>query len=221
MNNMRNFFQLSLVMLVVSIGFSENILAQTTEKQGRKAIRNLKPIKEARKEARKWKRQGFNNLPGSLPLENQIEKAMIMTVLKNKDGGPKYLSATGSARAGSEGVAQANALDNTRAELAGIVQSSISALVSSNKGSTQLSASEAETIDEFLSSSKTLIRSELGALKPTIIMFRQVGTLFEYRYTILYEMEEARIATKRVAKRELQEKIQDNEKKLDKILGLN
>ncbi len=213
--NIGKFLSLSGLMLLSCMTYG-----QTTIRKAEKSIERGKPIKTARKEAKKWKKQGFSNLPGSLPIENQIEEAMVLTVLKDENGSAKYLSATGSSRAGSEGVAQANALDNTRALLAGVVQSQVSALVSSNKASTQLSATEVETIDEFLSSSKTLIQSELGPIKPVIVMYRQIDNLFEYRYTIMYELVNAKIAAKNVVKRELKNKLKDNEEELDKILGL-
>ena len=112
-------------------------------------------------------------------------------------------------------------MDNTRALLAGQIQSEVSALISSNKANTGYTADDLTTIDEFLSNSKTLIQSELGVLYPVIEMVRKVDDRFEFRYTILYDFAEARKVTKNILERELGEKLSKNEEELNKILGIN
>ena len=99
--------------------------------------------------------------------------------------------------------------------------SDVSALVSSNKANTGYTADDIETIDEFLSNSKTLIQGELGVIHPVIEMVRRVEDKFEFRYTIFYDFQEARRITKGIMQRELREKLSQNEKELDSILGIN
>ena len=193
---------------------------QETYKEGEKYLRKDRVVKEAKKEAKKWRKQGYENMPGNLSLAQQFEQAMVKRVMVTEDGINRYVSVSSSAISGSEAVAQANAMDNARALLAGQIQSEVSALVSSNKANTGYTAVEIETIDEFLSNSKTLIQGELGVIHPVIEMVRREDDKYEFRYTILYDFEEARRVTKKVMKRELDEKLSQNEKELNKILGL-
>lgn len=204
--------------LAMLIAYSSS--AQTTYKQAEKNLKS-KPLKEARKEAKKWEKEGFSNLPGDPPLDKQFEVSMIKQFMYNEKGEPLFIVTIGSAVGGSEGVASANAMDNTRAALAGQIQSEVSALVSNNKANTQYEKGEVETIDEFISNSKTLIQKELGALKPAIRMYRKLdNNNVEYRYSIIYSMETAKNVAKNVIKKELREKMDTNEAQLNKLLDL-
>jgi len=201
--------------LVAMISFG-----QSTYKEAEKAMKG-KAIKDARKEAKKWEKQGYTNLPGDAPLDKQFEKSMIRQYMVDDEGNDRYISAFGTAVAGTEGVASANAMDNTRLALAGQIQSEVSALISNNKANTQLNSEEAETIDEFISNSKTLIQNELGALKPVIRMYKKMENKnVQYRFTVLYDLANAKKMTKKIMKRELEGKLDSNEADLDKLLGL-
>ena len=194
---------------------------QTTYQEAQKIVKkDKKAVKLARKESKKWEKEGYTNLPGNLPLENQFEKSLVMQQMVTEDGNARYISANGSAIAGSEGVAQANAMDNTRVTLAGQIQSEVSALISSNKANTGYTAEEVETIDEFVSSSKTLIQNEIGTIDPVIEMMRKVGDKFEYRFIIMYDVNTARVVAKSIIKKELREKVSQNEAELNKLLGI-
>ena len=205
-----------LTFLLASMG-----LAQTTYKEAQKVVKkDKKSVKLARKESKKWSKEGYMNLPGNMPLDNQFEKSLVMQQMVTEEGNPRYISANGSAIAGSEGVAQANALDNTRVTLAGQIQSEVTALISSNKANTGYTAEDVETIDEFVSSSKTLIQNEIGALDPVIEMMRKVSDKFEYRFIVMYDVNSAKVIAKNVIKKELKEKVSQNEAELNKLLGL-
>ncbi|MFY0599428.1 MAG: hypothetical protein JXR03_07130 [Cyclobacteriaceae bacterium] len=212
---MKNICLTLAVLLIAVTGFS-----QTTYKEAEKMIKKDKAVKEAKKEAKKWEKQGYTNLPGNLPLPNQFEQSLVRQVMVNEDGEPRFLSATGSAISGSEGVAQANAMDNTRLQLAGVIQSEVSALITNNKGNTGYTADEMQTVDEFLASSKTLIQNKIGRIKPVIEMMRRVDDKFEYRFTVMYDTENAKKIAKDLLKEELEDKLDKNEDELNKLLGL-
>ncbi len=210
------FLCILLTFLLASLG-----MAQTTYKEAQKIVKkDKKALKLARKESKKWEKEGYTNLPGNMPLENQFEKSLVMQQMVTDEGNARYISANGSALAGSEGVAQANALDNTRVTLAGQIQSEVTALISSNKANTGYTAEDVETIDEFVSSSKTLIQNEIGAIDPVIEMMRKVDDKFEYRFIVMYDINSAKMVAKNVIKKELKEKVSQNEAELNKLLGL-
>lgn len=196
-------------------------IGQTTMKEAKKEVKKSGTIKEAKKEAKKWEKQGYTNLPGNLPLANQFEKSLLMQVMTTEEGDARYLAATGSAISGSEGVSQANAMDNTRLILAGLIQSEVSSLITNNKGNSGFTAEEVQTVDEFLSSSKTLIQNKIGNIKPVIEMVRRVDDKFEYRYTVMYDTQNAKRVAKDLMVEKLDKKITANEAELNKLLGLD
>ena len=194
---------------------------QETYKEGEKYLKKDKAVKEARKEAKRWSKEGYQNTPGNLPLAQQFERAMVKRLLVDENDVLRFVSASASAISGSESVAQANAMDNARAILAGQIQAEVSALISNNKANTGYSPTEIETIDEFISTSKTLIQNELGIIRAEIEMVRRVDDKFEYRFTLLYDLKEAKLVTRNLMKRDLSEKLSKNEAELNKILGLD
>lgn len=206
------------IFIALAIGLPA--FSQTTMKEAKKDVKRSGTIKEARKESKKWEKQGYTNLPGNLPLANQFEKSMLMQVMITDEGEQRFLSATGSAISGSEGVAQANAIDNTRLILAGQIQAEVSALVTNNKGNTGFTADEVQTVDEFLSSSKTLIQNKIGNIKSVIEMVRRVGDKFEYRLTVMYDTQNAKRIAKDIMVEKLDKKLTANEAELNKLLGL-
>lgn len=207
------------MILTLLVSDLTDAFAQTTMKEAKKEL-NDKAFKGARKEAKKWSKMGFTNLPGDPPLDKQFEASMLKQYLVDEQGNPQYIVTMGSAIAGTEGVAAANAMDNARGALAGQIQVEVSALVSNNKANTQYEDAEVETIDEFISNSKTLIQQEIGAIKPAIRMFRYVDKNVEYRYSTIYSMETAKEVTKNIIKEQLREKMDVNDAKIDKLLGL-
>ena len=75
---------LSLIMLSISSVFAQDktakeIMEERKEiaKLSKKAL-NEKATKEARKEAKKLKKQGWQIAPGALPLEKQLDKSYLM-----------------------------------------------------------------------------------------------------------------------------------------------
>lgn len=213
--------QIKLIFLMMSLIFMQTyVFGQTTYKEAEKALKG-KAIKDARKEAKKWQKQDYDNLPGDIPLEKQFEVSMVKQGMLDDEGNVRYIVAFGTALAGTEGVASANALNNAILALAAQVSSEVSSLISNNKANTQYNTEEVETIDEFISNSKTLVQKEIGQIKPAIRMSRRTSNKnIEYRYTVIYDLKKAKIIAKRVIKEGLKEQLKDNEEDLDALLGL-
>lgn len=212
---MRTLIIIIAALLSINTSYAQKSNVKLKSKKYRVNVEKL-----AKRESKKWKKLGYGSLPGSLPLEIQIANTIVKQSekVKDSDGEPRYLSATGTAKAGSDGVAQANAFDNTRILLAGQVQSKISVLVSSNKASSQLEEDKIETIDEFIQNGKTLIESSMGVLEPSIVMYKKDDKYTEYRYTVLYDVVQVKRMASRMIKEQLREKLDANEDQLNELL---
>jgi len=218
---MKTFIKIKVFTIVFSC-FSFFVFAQKGYKDAEKKL-NEKAIKEARKEAKKWEKLGFINLPGDPALDKQFEASLLKQFMFDEGGESMYIITMGGAKGGSDGVASANAMDNARSALAGQIQSKVTELVSNNKANTQYTNHDIETIDEFISNSKTLIQEDIGSLRPTIRMYREQGDLIEYRYTLAYSTETVKKVTKRIMQKELSKKLEasDTQSQLDKLLGID
>lgn len=216
---MKEYIKLTLLFLSFICVF-DSVQAQTTYKEAEKMLKG-KALKDARKEAKKWRKKGYDNLPGDFALEKQFEQSMVKQLMLDENGNIRYIVAFGSAIAGTEGVASANALNNAIIALTAQVQSEVSSLITNNKANTQYNTEEVETIDDFISNSKTLIQKEMGQINPGIRMARKAENKnIEYRYTVMYDMKNAKVIAKRLIKEKLEDKLEENEEDLDKLLGL-
>ena len=83
--------------IAIIFAFSTLSVAQTKDakKAGKKEIKK-KPIKEAKKEAKAFKKQGYTVSPGALPMGKQIETAWIRQYEIMEDGYPLYIVASGN-----------------------------------------------------------------------------------------------------------------------------
>ncbi len=188
-------------------------------KEARKAAKE-KVDKDARKEAKRLKKDGYLNLPGDLPLEKQLQRSFEMQYEFDDQGMAKFLVATGTASARSSAVASSNAMDNARVELAGLISSQVANLIKTNKANTQLTEQDFETIDKFLSSSQTFVNAELGMINPVVKAEKKNSSAFERRVLIGYSFEQARKVAQQLVKKELQADLDANDEELQKLLGL-
>ena len=101
--------------MISMISFGE-ISAQATLQEAEKELKE-RASKDAKKEVKKWTKEGYTNMPGQLPLEKQYDRYFQFTLLMDEKMIPKYISSTGTAVASVEDVAIANSLDNVKPDL--------------------------------------------------------------------------------------------------------
>lgn len=188
-------------------------------KGARKAAKQ-KVDKDAKKEAKRLKKEGYINLPGDLPLEKQLQRSFEMQYEFDDQNMPKFLVSTGTASAKSGAAAATNALDNARVELAGLISSQVANLIKTNKASTQLSEQDFETIDKFLSSSQTFVNAELGMINPVVKAEKKTNGVIERRVVLGYSFEQARKVAQNLVKKQLEDELDANDAELQKLLGL-
>lgn len=86
-----------LFMLSISSAFAQDKTAKEIMKErkeiaklSKKAL-NEKATKDARKEAKRLKKQGWQIAPGALPLEKQLDKSYLMQYEYDENGYQKFL----------------------------------------------------------------------------------------------------------------------------------
>lgn len=202
------------------------MFGQTSDKEVRKDIKS-KAIKEARKEAKRLKKEGWQVEPGSLPLEKLIEKAWIKQVVENEDGSPKYMWSDGNGVGQTKTAASMQALEMAKLALAGQVQTRMASLITANIGNIQNSTVDATTVNEVIQSAKNIIAMNLGQVDPNFKIFRTHETYkpiekgnVEMQVRIFYDKAQAEIQAKETIKEELKKKTNANEEELKKLMGM-
>ena len=190
-------------------------LAKQTKKQ-----LNEKASKAARKEAKKLTKEGWKTAPGALPLEKQLDRSYLMQMEYTQDGFPQYIMAEGMSTAGNYDAGKMQALELAKQNLAGQIQTEITALIENTVANDQGEQGEAVSLTRSVMASKNLISQSIGRVVPVVETYRQVnGNNREVLVRIAYSMDEAKAIAKKAIKQELEERGDSLHNKLDQLLG--
>lgn len=208
---------------------SANITAQTTKdvrkerQEMRKASKselNEKASKDARKESKKLTKEGWVTVPGALPLEKQLDKSYMMQTEYDEDMYPKYLMGEAMSIGENYDAAKMQALELAKQNLAGLIQTEVTALVENSVANKQLGAEEAASLTQSIMGAKNLISQSIGRTIIVMECYRvKSNKNKEVLVRIAYNGAMAKAAAKRAVQDELKDKSEEIHKKLDKILG--
>ena len=153
---------MSLIM-VASFSFAEKSTQKEIRKE-RQEIRKLakaelkqKVDKSVKKEARRLAKEGWGAKPGALPLEKQLERSYLMQYEYDESMFPKYIMGEASSVGENYDAAKTAATSLAITNLAGQIQTEVTALIENTVANRQLSAEDAASITETVMASKNLI----------------------------------------------------------------
>lgn len=177
-------------------------------------------IKDAKKEAKSLKNDGWLVAPGSLPLERQFEDLYTMAREKDDSGMPKYILGDAMSPGKTYDAAKMQAIELAKTNLAGLIQTEVTALIESTVGNEQISSDDAESIVSTVRSNKSLIEQSIGRTITVVECYRKLanGTV-EVTVRLAYPSDRALQSAKEVIKKKLEEKGEDLHKQLDTIWG--
>ena len=206
-----------------------NIEAQNTadvrkeRQEMRKASKselNEKASKAARKDAKKLTKEGWITAPGALPLEKQLDKSYMMQMEYDDDMYPKYLMGEAMSIGENYDAAKIQALELAKQNLAGQIQTEVTALVENSVANKQLGAEEAASLTQSIMGAKNLISQSIGRTIIVMECYRvKSNKNKEVLVRIAYNGAMAKAAAKRAVQDELKDKSEEIHKKLDNILG--
>lgn len=185
-----------------------------------KADLNEKASKAARKEAKTLKKQGWQIAPGALPLEKQLDKSYMMQQEFDEDLFPKYLMGEAMSIGQNYDAAKMQALELAKQNLAGQIQTEVTALIENTVANKQLEPEDAASVVQSISAGKNLISQSIGRTITVVEVYRSVANKNkEVLVRIAYNSEMAKAAAKKAIREDLEKKGEDLHNKLDKLLG--
>ena len=221
-----------IVFVVVALMMSAatiTVQAQTTREtiKERKALAkaskselNEKASKAARQEAKKLKKQGWQVAPGALPLEKQLDKSYMMQYEFDEDMFPKYLMGEAMSVGTNYDAAKMQALELAKQNLAGQIQTEVTALIENTLANEQLEAEQAASVTQSVMASKNLISQSIGRTITVMEVYRTLKNKNkEVLVRIAYNSEMAKKAALKAIKQDLENKGDDLHNQLDELLG--
>lgn len=206
-----------------------NVSAQTAKdiRKERQEIRkaskselNEKATKTARKDAKKLKKEGWITVPGALPLEKQLDKSYMMQMEYDEDMYPKYLMGEAMSIGENYDAAKMQALELAKQNLAGQIQTEVTALIENSVANKQLANEDATSVTQSIMGAKNLISQSIGRTIIVMECYRvKTNKNKEVLVRIAYNGAMAKAAAKRAIQDELKSKSDDLQKRLDQLLG--
>ncbi len=188
-------------------------------KQSKKEL-NAKVSRATKKEAKKLKKAGWLVSPGALPLEKQLERSYTMQYEYDEGGYPLYIMAEAMSIGENYDAAKMQALELAKQNLAGQIQTEVTALIENTVANRQLAADDAASITESVTASKNLISQSLGRVLPVMEVYRTKSNKNkEVLVRLAYNQKMAYEAAKRVIRQDLENKGKDLHNQLDQVLG--
>lgn len=179
-----------------------------------------KVTKTARKEAKRLKKEGWQTVPGALPLEKQLDKSYLMQMEYDVDMYPKYLMGEAMSIGENYDAAKMQALELAKQNLAGQIQTEVTALIENTVANKQLAAEEAASVTQSILAGKNLISQSIGRTITVIELYRtKQNRNKEVLVRIAYNGDMAKAAAKKAVREDLEKKGDDLHKKLDELLG--
>jgi hypothetical protein len=193
----------------------------------RKAIQKMakqelaaKVGKDAKKEAKALAKEGWLVSPGALPLEKMLQRSYEMQYQYDDLGFPKYIMAIAQSIAENYDAAKTTATSLAITNLAGQIQTEVTALIENTVANKQLSAEQAASISETVMASKNLISQSIGRTITVVECYRVLPNKNrEVMVRIAYNGEMAKEAAKNAVREDLEKKGENLHEQLDKALG--
>lgn len=177
--------------------------------------------KETKKEAKRLQKEGWMVSPGALPLEKQLERAYLMQYEYDANLYPKYIIANGQSIGENYDAAKTTAMSLAINDLAGQIQTEVSALVDNNVANQQLPAEAAVSITEVIRESQQLINQRIGRVITITECYRVLANKNrEVLVRIAYDGELAKKMTLNAIQESLQKKDANLYQQFEKVVNL-
>lgn len=215
---------LSLIIIGCTMAFAQSAKDIRKERaEIRKMARaefNEKASKDARKEAKRLKKEGWQAAPGALPMEKQLDKSWLMQEEYDETLFPKYIMGEAMSIGENYDAAKMQALELAKQNLAGKIQTEVTALIENTVANKQLQPEEAASVVQSISAGKNLISQSIGRVLTVVEVYRVVGNRNkEVLVRIAYNAEMAKAAAKQAVREDLEKKGEELHNKLDQLLG--
>lgn len=146
--------------------------------------------KEAKKEAKRLKKEGWSVPAGNLPLEMQLAQAYKLQAEVNNDMQPKYIFGQAISGGSFYDAAKMQAVELAKAELASNILTDLTTIVNVKLENRQISADQATSASEIIQKGRSLVSQKLGPTIPLIEIYRTTKEgVVEVQIRLAYDKE--------------------------------
>lgn len=171
---------------------------------------NAKPSKDARKQEKKLKKEGWMVPAGSKTIAKQITEAQLMgeELMADENGNPtkRYILRSAQSVAGTYNTGMAAARANAQVELAAMLETKLAAAMETKLDNSQSSSITAVTVDKFHERAKSIIDASLTNTVTVLAIYRTtMQNNFEVQVQVAFDKKELSARLKRKLQTELEQ----------------
>ena len=211
---------MALLVATCGMSYAQSVKEQAKHRKELRSVLKEKASKDAKKEAKNYKKEGWVVSPGALPLEKQLDRAYMMEIELDDEGYPKYIIGVAQSIGGNYDGARMQALELSKQNLAGNIQTEVTALIENTVANEQLEEEQAATLTKSIMASKNLISQSIGRVVVMVECYRTLKNKNkEVLLRVAYNSDMAKKAAMKAIKKDLESKGNELHNKLDELLG--
>ena len=205
---------ISMLVAVAIIAVSQVANAQN------KKFKFVKISRDTKKEVKKLEKEGWTNLPGDMPIGQQLNNAWAKEGEIDEEGLPKWVVATGESVAEFQSVAEMNALELAKLRLVSLLESQMRSVVETEQGNNRIDPQTAASISKTMEVATNKVSKKLSRVMPIVKLQKTVkGKNIQIQVKIAYNYALARKAILDEMKLEMQNETEEMRNKYESFLN--
>lgn len=222
----------TIIMLVVALMSSMTISAQSAVDLAREQRKlneintkmlNEKPTKDAKKQARQLKKDGWLVPVGEKAIEKQLTESQLLgeELMVDELGSPtrRYIQHTASQVAGTYNAGYAAARNAAIVELAANLKTQVAAAMQAKLDNNQTTSINTVTVDKFNERAKAIVDASLTNTRAVVALYRNLpNNNYEVQVRIAYDKKELAASMKRKMQQELEMEGDELNELVDEVL---
>lgn len=210
---MKKMISLLTLIVIATMSFAQNAteLAKQQREQNAEYMKllNMKPSKSAKKQAKVYKKQGWEVPAGEGDLALQITKGQLLgEELMTDEGGNvtnRYYQHTAISTSGTYNTGFAAARANALTEVASMMKTELVAAWKAKSDNSQNGSTSVTTNEKFNQRLGGIVDETITNAIPTVKMYRRLGNNFEVQLQLAFDKKELAARLKRAMQKELEE----------------
>lgn len=198
---------------IVAIGMFQEASAQN------KKFKLVKVSRDTKREVKKLEKEGWGNLPGDMPIGQQLNNAWAKESELDDEGFPKWVVATGESVAEFQSTAEMQALELAKLNLVRLLESKMKAVVETEQANNRLDAKSAASISKTMEVATNTVSKKLSRVMPIVKIQREVKKNTQMQVKIAYSYALAQKAILDEMKLQMQNESEDMRAKYDSFLN--
>lgn len=211
---MKKFLSIIVMAVVLAAGANAQSAAELAKQQQelnnilRKSL-NAKPTKDAKKQAKELKKQGWLVPAGERSIEQQVTESQLLSaeLMSDENGSmtKRFIQHTGVSTAGTYNAAYAAGRSNAQVEIANMLETEVAAAMQGKLDNAQQNAINATTVEKFNQRIKAIVHESLTNSIPVLAIYRTLpNNNFEVQVRIAFDKKEVSARLKRALQKELE-----------------